>query len=394
VLDINTDFGVMSMGEKSHKPKMSLLIQNADFAGEASTMGHGLQMWLQTIWFLARTMRDATVILDEPDVYMHPELQRRLLKLVETRHEQSIVTTHSDELVSSTSPESILVLDKRNRTSQRSAASPSFQRAMNALGRPSNSSLAKMAGEPRFISVDNESLVPISIVHEKVKALSDESLFSLPRSGEGGWACYHSAIQSGDSVETTFGQGVQAYFILSPGLRHESVIHAARTAARQHSFVQCHVLKLPDVFNYLLVPAAIQRILVANGASTKERTLAAIKALLRKMVESLREETIESLAFSWHDSGIFASYEASRAAAQERVASAFKAGDGGMSVTRGMRLAERLATWSASAFGEEITARTLADALLPSEIAPELIAVFAAINESRPFGGSSAQRRG
>jgi hypothetical protein len=35
-------------------------------------------MWLQTIWFLTRAKDHETVILDEPDVYMHADLQRRL----------------------------------------------------------------------------------------------------------------------------------------------------------------------------------------------------------------------------------------------------------------------------------------------------------------------------
>jgi hypothetical protein len=37
---------------------------------DGSQMGHGLQMWLQTMWFLARVGYAACAILDEPDVYM------------------------------------------------------------------------------------------------------------------------------------------------------------------------------------------------------------------------------------------------------------------------------------------------------------------------------------
>src|SRR5258708_3745317 len=34
---------------------LSLLVRNDDFTGEVSWMGHGLQMWLQIMWFLARS---------------------------------------------------------------------------------------------------------------------------------------------------------------------------------------------------------------------------------------------------------------------------------------------------------------------------------------------------
>lgn len=66
---------------------------------EVALMGHGLQMWLQTMWFLCRSSPTATVVLDEPDVYMHPDLQRRLVRLVRGRYPQIIIATHSVEIV-------------------------------------------------------------------------------------------------------------------------------------------------------------------------------------------------------------------------------------------------------------------------------------------------------
>ena len=61
---------------------LRLLVRDRDFVAEVGLMGHGLQMWLQTMWFLSRCDERATVILDEPDVYMHPDLQRKLIRLV------------------------------------------------------------------------------------------------------------------------------------------------------------------------------------------------------------------------------------------------------------------------------------------------------------------------
>ena len=68
--------------ETTPSQPLQLRVRDADFVGEVSLMGHGLQMWLQVVWFLARAPKRGTVVLDEPDVYMHPDLQRRLLGLV------------------------------------------------------------------------------------------------------------------------------------------------------------------------------------------------------------------------------------------------------------------------------------------------------------------------
>ena len=78
---------------ENNSENLSMLVTDGDFAAEVAWMGHGLQMWLQTIWFVAKTPTDATVVLDEPDVYMHPDLQRKLYRLIKARFAQAIIPT-------------------------------------------------------------------------------------------------------------------------------------------------------------------------------------------------------------------------------------------------------------------------------------------------------------
>jgi hypothetical protein len=46
------------------KNEFSLLVREGRFTSEVSWHGHGLQAWLQTIWFLSRTPRSATIVLE------------------------------------------------------------------------------------------------------------------------------------------------------------------------------------------------------------------------------------------------------------------------------------------------------------------------------------------
>ncbi len=49
------------------------------------------------MWFVARTRGYATVILDEPDVYMHADLQRKLIRLLRNRYPQIVIAaTHGN----------------------------------------------------------------------------------------------------------------------------------------------------------------------------------------------------------------------------------------------------------------------------------------------------------
>lgn len=86
------DVELSELSERNYERFLSLLVRDRDFTAEVGWMGHDLQMWLQSMWFLARMNADATVILDEPDVYMHADLQRRLIRLLRGRHRQTIVS--------------------------------------------------------------------------------------------------------------------------------------------------------------------------------------------------------------------------------------------------------------------------------------------------------------
>src|SRR5262249_41207798 len=67
--------------------QLQLFTADSDLTAEVAWMGHGLQMWLQAMWFIARTDGRGAVILDEPDVYLHADLQRKLIRLVVKSHE-------------------------------------------------------------------------------------------------------------------------------------------------------------------------------------------------------------------------------------------------------------------------------------------------------------------
>lgn len=91
---------------------LSLMLMDDGFVAEASNFGHGLQMWLQIVWFLSRTSSENIVVLDEPDVYMHPEQQQKLVLLLRERFLQTILSTHSRPIIDSCGEQDLLWLHR------------------------------------------------------------------------------------------------------------------------------------------------------------------------------------------------------------------------------------------------------------------------------------------
>ena len=97
----------------AHEDELFLMLREEGFVAEVSNFGHGLQMWLQIVWFLARTDSQSIVVLDEPDVYMHPQQQRRMIELLRGRFKQCVLSTHAPGILDHCQEAEILRLHRK-----------------------------------------------------------------------------------------------------------------------------------------------------------------------------------------------------------------------------------------------------------------------------------------
>jgi predicted ATPase len=92
---------------------LALMLSDRGFTAEAANFGHGLQMWLQIVWFLVRAKGPHILILDEPDVYLHPDQQASLIEILRGRYDQCILSTHAVGIIDSCGIDEVVRLDKR-----------------------------------------------------------------------------------------------------------------------------------------------------------------------------------------------------------------------------------------------------------------------------------------
>ena len=140
--------------DKSKSDYISLFIEDARFPAEIGLMGSGIQMWLQIIWFICRSKGNETIILDEPDVYMHPDLQLRILKIVKSLFKQVIIATHSVEIISNVSPRNIVTIDKKDRQMRYANQLTIVQNIVDDIGSVHNLSLIKLGSARKCIFVE------------------------------------------------------------------------------------------------------------------------------------------------------------------------------------------------------------------------------------------------
>jgi energy-coupling factor transporter ATP-binding protein EcfA2 len=361
---------------------IQLRVRDRDFVGEVNLMGHGLQMWLQIIWFLARSPADAAVVLDEPDVYMHPDLQRRLLNLVRERFSQLVIATHSIEIITDVDSRSILAVDRSHDASEFVDSYPGLQRVVERIGGLQNLQLARLMNAESFLLVEGEDVKLLRIL-QRVAEMKGPAIDLIPHGdmgGRGGWRRTDLA----DLLPTKNGKGekIRSFAILDRD-HFPPEEHLERYDEARQRRIELRIWARKEIENYLLVPAAICRFIEREGDGSSCSPGLVVQETDR-IVESLRREYIEDpLATELLKRNRRWDLKKANQAAREAVNAQWADQQERWAIAPGKLVLSRLSGWAQEQFGASFGPEQIARTLMPAEVDPEVIEVIAATAGSR-----------
>lgn len=238
---------------------ISLFIEDATFTSEIGIMGSGIQMWLQIIWFICRSKDCDTIILDEPDVYMHPDLQRKLIKFLIPKFKQIIIATHSIEIISEVEPGQIVTIDKASRSMSYANSKKSVQKIIESVGSVHNLSLVKIASQGRCVFVEGDDLKILDKLYSRLNPKSDFSLTSCPSISLGGWKNFIKALGVSELFYKESDDTVKCFCILDRDYYPDSILSEKEKLASDNH-LNLHIWKNKEIENYLIVPDVLFRI--------------------------------------------------------------------------------------------------------------------------------------
>ena len=96
--------------------------------------GFGFQVWLQVLTHLLRGKEHSILVIDEPDIYLHPDLQRKLLNLVRRRFAQFFMATHSVEIVNEADSGDVASINSTHKSAKRISSEDDYQALFNYIG--------------------------------------------------------------------------------------------------------------------------------------------------------------------------------------------------------------------------------------------------------------------
>lgn len=381
------DLRIMSFEKEGYFPgdRLALFVQDREFVAEVAWMGHGLQMWLQTMWFLARYKDSPTIILDEPDVYLHADLQRKLIRLLLGRHPQIIVATHSVEIMSEVDSSNILIINRLSSQSDFAASIPSVQKVIDSIGGVHNLQLARLWHSRRCLLVEGKDMSFLRVVHDKVYPHSPNSLDIVPNMQIGGWTGWNYAAGSRLFLKNSVGEEVVSYCIFDSDYHTENQITTRYEDASARG-VEIHIWTKKEIENYFLNPRAIARLIAEQNRKDKPSPgVSEIETVIDDIAKSMEDEVFDAMSTEYFSEDRSRGIRNANKKARERLDKIWRSVEGRKSTVSGKKLISKLSEWSQSNYGVSLNAGRILREMRREELDGEIVRAIKAIHETKPF---------
>ena len=376
--------GLEGQGELPGTPLL-LTVQDQDFVAEVVWMGHGLQMWLQTMWFLARSEDSATIILDEPDVYMHADLQRKLIRLLRDQHKQTIVATHSVEIMAEVDADDILVVNRRAQKSVFATSLPAVQNVIRNIGSIHNLQIARLWSSRRCLLVEGKDIIFLKPLQNILFPKSPEPFDTIPHIPLGGWSGWEYAIGSKMLLKNAFDESIIIYCIFDRDYHTDEEI-ATRTEDAEKRGLQIHIWNKKEIENYCVIPSAIARLIAkemkkGDKPPSEEEVVSAIE----QAISNQKESAFDALATEIYHQNKSKNIAYANARARKRLDEAWKSNEGRLGIVSGKQLISDLSKWSQKIYGVSLSATKILRVMRTHEVDQEIVNVISAIEKGLPF---------
>lgn len=223
---------------------------------EVSWAGFGFQIWLQLLTHLAMSTNATTLVVDEPEIYLHPDLQRRLFELLRATGKQIVLATHSAEIVNDAERDEVVLVNRARRSAKRIGDIEGLQDALFSIGSAQNIHLTKLSRGRRVLFFEGQDFRQLRRFASRFgyEALADGGdLTVVPIGG-------FAQKQRIEDAAWTFGQVLKAEIgiagLLDRDYRCDEEI-ADIVAGMRETVPNFHILGSKEIENYLLIPHAI-----------------------------------------------------------------------------------------------------------------------------------------
>ena len=264
-------------------------------------MGFGFHIWLQIMTHVLRDREATLLVIDEPETYMHPALQRHLLNVLRDAGPDCLLATHSSELVAEADRDEVVLVDKAKRSGKR-LRSNAHVSALDALGSRFNFALTDVLRQHAAILVEGESdLKYLKLLGSRLSPKKLQGSRIPPLIPLGG----HRPDEAADfarAMRTLVGSDVRVAVVLDRDYRSDEEVEEIESVL-QKTFTIAHVLRRKEIENYFITPGVVSKALRARRNGSGQDSSFDGVTLLESATDGLRDDAESQCVAKFVDYG-------------------------------------------------------------------------------------------
>lgn len=281
------------LSTESGIPRLHMFYEERRVAREMFWSGFGFQAWCQMLTFIAKSPPNALLVIDEPDVYLHSDLQRQLVQVLRDRGGDTLIATHSTEILSEAETGEIVVIDRKTKKSRKISKPIDLENVFSSLGSVLNPILTQLSKTRKVVFLEGGDFAIIGAFARKLgnNRLANQGAFAVVPA----FGFNPSRVRDfSDGMENSLGYSVSRAVIFDRDYRlDEEVDRITRELLQVSTLVRVHHCK--ELENFLLVPAAITRCVNAK-IRDREKRGAKVASFCSNVDEIIDEIAIEAKA--------------------------------------------------------------------------------------------------
>ncbi len=253
-------------------PRLTMFCLEQRMSRELYWAGSGFQVWCQLLTHIVGGRDSTVLVVDEPEIYLHPDVQRQLVGILRELTCDVLTATHSPEIIAEADPSEIVLVDKKKRSGQRLRDVESVQTVLTEIGSSQNITLTRLARNRRVVFVEDESdFVLLRRFALKLGYTELAAGTEITAVSSGGFSSWERVQALGWGIGRTLGQELAIAAVYDRDYWCQEEV--AEVQAKLEATVSlAHIHSRKEIENYLLLPAVLTRALAAAIEERRRRS--------------------------------------------------------------------------------------------------------------------------
>jgi energy-coupling factor transporter ATP-binding protein EcfA2 len=250
-------------------PRLHMFCEENRVTREIYWAGFGFQVWCQMLTFIAKAETNSMLVVDEPDIYLHSDLQRQLVHILKDRDGDVLIATHSTEILAQADPADLVILDRSLKHARRITNAADLKGLFSSLGSTLNPLLTQIGKTRRVIFVEGNDFAVLTSFARKLAYtdIATQRTFAVVKA-EG----FRPARvrDFSDGMEMMLGTKILRAVIFDRDYRSPQAVCNLEWELRASTqLVRVHGRK--ELENFVLVPPALERALKIKIEDRRKR---------------------------------------------------------------------------------------------------------------------------